>query len=109
MKTAGRVDDQNVMRGVTRFAKRTLAKLEQLLSGIALPQFHIDVFRDHLQLIAGGRAINVYRNKHRTVAILHKPFREFARRCCFTGTLQSNEHDYRRRLRREINPDILAA
>src|SRR5947207_11296037 len=41
--------------------------------------------------------------------ILHKPLCEFSRGCCLARTLQADEHDHGRRLRREINADVLAA
>ena len=43
------------------------------------------------------------------MAVLLQPFREFSGRRCFTGTLQTDEHDDRRRLRREIDPDVRPA
>ena len=83
--------------------------MKRLVRRVAFPQLDVDIFGNHLQLIARGGTIDVDGNEQRPMTAFLKPLRQFSGGCCLTGALKSDQHEDGRRLRREIDPDVLAA
>ena len=68
-----------------------------------------DVARDHLQLFARRRAVDVHRDQHRPMAVLRKPARQFAGGGGLTGALQAHDQEYAGRLVGEAQLGFVAA
>ncbi len=70
---------------------------------------HAGTLTDHLQLGDSAGTLEVAGDQHRGVSLRLEPLRELAREGGLTGTLQTGEHDDRRRGLRELQTTGLAA
>ena len=102
MEPAGRVHQHHVASGLRRVAPGTLRELQgRGLFGRAFIYRQLDIARDHRELLASCRAVNVHRHHLRTVAVFRKVLGKFARGGRLARSLQSDDHDHAWRLVRE--------
>ena len=109
VQSSRRIDQEDVVAGVSRFAQGAFAQSEGLIAGGSVPDLDVDVFRDDLQLLARRRPVNVHRDEHRAMVVFREPLGELSGGRRLAGALQADHHDDRWRLRREVQPDVLAA
>src|SRR5208283_3363279 len=98
VETSSSIHNQNVAPGVDRLASRLLGKpfdgSRIRLADLAFIKVGLDRRRDHLELLASSRTINVNRDQQRTVSAILKPVGKLARGSGFAGALQpGHEHD----------------
>ena len=88
---------------------RLLAELKRLVCRVAFPQLDVNLFGNHLELVARGGPIDVDGNEKRPMTAFLKPLGQLSGGRCLTRALKSDKHQDGRRLRREIDADVLAA
>ena len=79
------------------------------LSGRAFVDRLADIARDHPELLARGRAVDVHRNHHGAVAVLRKPARQLAGGGGFARALQPDDQENAGRLVGEAQLGFVAA
>ena len=110
VEAAGGVDQQNVAAGLRAFAARGAGQVERLrFSGRAFIDWQTDVARDHLQLLARGRPVDIHRYHHGAMAVLREPARELAGGGGLTRALQADDHEDAGRLVGEAQARFVAA
>ena len=100
------------MLGPLRLDDRTAGDVDRVADAVArLGRERRDTgaLADHLELGHRVGALEVAGDQHRRVALLLEPQRELSGQCRLTGTLQTGEHDHRRRVLRQAQPPRLAA
>ena len=103
-ETTSGVDDDDVVHLLLRELNARLGHLYRIAD--AIPRFRrkrhdAGAFTDDAQLVNRVRPLQVRSDEYRRVALALEMQREFARECRLTGTLQTDEHQYCRRLLRE--------
>ena len=102
-QASGGVDQHHIMIVIARPQHRSLRDLERLLVGAGRKEIGAGLRGDGLELVDGGRAIDVARDRqHLFLLLLAQPLGELADRSGLAGALQAGHQDDRRRLCGEI-------
>jgi hypothetical protein len=78
-------------------------------AGVRRVDGHARALADHLQLGDGAGTLQVARHQQWLMALPLQQFRQLARERGLTGTLQTGQHDHRRRVLGQVQPPGLAA
>jgi len=111
-QAAGGVDDDDVVHGAPRVLDRVAGHLDRVadaVAGLGGEDVHPGLTGDDRQLVDRVRPLEVRGHEQRGVALLLEPAAQLAGQRGLTGTLQTGEHDHRRRVLREGQLAGLAA
>ena len=109
VEAAGRVQDHDVvtiLRGVLHGRARDSHRVLLVAQG---EDGRLDLLPHHLKLLDGARAIDVAGGQQRAPALLAQQVGELGAVRRLAAALEADQHDHRRRARREVDPGLLAA
>ena len=97
-QTAGGIDNQHIMKMPLGVVQRGAGDVHRLLAGVGRKPFHVQLLRQQLELLDGGRAIHVGRHQQDFFLVLFfQQLGQLARGGGFTRPLQTgHQHDGRR-------------
>ncbi len=108
VEAAGGVDEDHVVGGKFCFAHCAAHDFEWFVGSCAWPARRAGGTRDLGELFAGGGAINVGGDDHRTMAMLGEPFAHFSGGGGFAGALQADDEPDGGRARAELRFGLAA-
>ncbi len=89
LQTAGGIDDDGAVAALLGELDRMLGDLDRICRGSFLENRNVDLPAEGLQLLDGGRPVDVGSHQERKPAFLSQKRRQFCSMCGLTGTLQA--------------------
>ena len=108
MQTTGRIQNHDVVLVAAGVFDRFLRGDDRVLRA-ALKDRHANLTAHDLQLLDGGRAIDIAADEQRTLAVLLEPGSQLSGHRRLTGALQTAEHEHGYRRRAVLEPRVAAA
>ncbi len=101
VKTARRVDDEHVAADLPGPLEAVLGDVHRVGVGAFVVHGHVQLFAQSLELIHGGRAVDVARHHRRALALSEQELGQLAAGRGLARALQTNHHDHGWRAGRE--------